>query len=121
MSPWLIAIACASGAALIAAASTWLRLRWPLAILSLLLAAIATQLFLAARGQNGFHDLAAMRAQMFTVLPALGGTVLALIASERFLCRYPWHSLPGVLTLLGLAGAVAMPTVYPRLVARPQA
>jgi hypothetical protein len=108
VSPWLIAIACASGAALIAAASTWLRLRWPLAILSLLLAAIATQLFLAARGQNGFHDLAAMRAQMFTVLPALGGTVLALIASERFLCRYPWHSLPGVLTLLGLAGAVAM-------------
>ena len=108
MSPWLIAIACASGAALIAAASIWLRLRWPLAILSLLLAAIATQLFFATRGQNGFHDLAAMRAQMFTVLPALGGTALALIVSERFLRRYPWQSLPGVLTLLGLAAAVGM-------------
>ncbi|MCF3972377.1 hypothetical protein [Paracoccus salsus] len=105
MSVWLVAAACFLGAGFITLTAIWLRLRWPLAALSILLAAIATQLFLAARGQNGFHDLAAFRATGFTVIPALAGLAAGLIAAGTRTRRFDWRSPPGALTLLGLAVA----------------
>ena len=66
-TPWIIAACCLAGAGFIAWGAARLRLIWPLLVLSLLLAAIALQLRLAAQGRDGFHDLAAMTAQAFTV------------------------------------------------------
>lgn len=105
MQPWLIAAACALGAGFIGFFGATLRLRWPLAALSLLLAAIATQLFLAARGDGTYHDLAAIRATRFTVIPALAGIAAGLIAAFAATRRFPWRSVPGALTLLGLTVA----------------
>lgn len=108
MNPWLISALCAGGAGIIAWGAARLRMRWPLLVLSLLLAAIAGQLYLAARGQGGFHDLAAMTAQMHTVLPALAGVVagLALAAMRRH--PPPWRGRAGVFSAAGLLAAAAL-------------
>ncbi|MDP5305548.1 hypothetical protein [Paracoccus spongiarum] len=107
MQPWLIAAAAALGAGLIAFLSAALRLRWPVAVLSLLLAAIATQLFLAARGNGAYHDLAALRAQMFTTVPALAGIAAGLaLAAARGIAPIR-RDLPGAAVVLGLLVALA--------------
>lgn len=110
MSPWIIAAVCMAGAGFIAWGSAGLGLRWPLLALSWLLAAIALQLFLAAQGQGGFHDLAAVVAQTFTVLPALLGVVAGLALARLGGYRPAWPHAMGLLTALGLltaAGAAA--------------
>lgn len=107
MRVWLIALACLVGAGFIAWGSARLRLRWPLVVLSLLLAAIALQLFLAARGQGGMHDLAALIAQALTVAPALIGTAAGLGVARARGHRADWRGLPGALALLGFAVSAA--------------
>ena len=92
MNPWIIAGLCLSGAGVIAWGSARLQLRWPLLILAVLLAAIALQLFRAAQGQGGFHDLAAVVAQSFTVLPALLGMVTGLALARIRGHRLAWRS-----------------------------
>ncbi|MFN3273140.1 MAG: hypothetical protein ACK41U_00550 [Paracoccus sp. (in: a-proteobacteria)] len=111
MRLWLIAGACLLGAGFVAWGCARLRLRWPLLVLSLLLAAIAVQLFLAARGQGGMHDLAALVAQALTVAPALLGVAVGLGLAHLRGHRAGWRSLPGFLSLLALAvaaGAVVL-------------
>lgn len=107
MNPWLIAAACLAGAGFLSWGTARLGLRWPLVILAGLLAAISGQLFLAARGQGGFHDLAAAIAQVFTVLPALAGIGLGLEVARLRGHRLAWRSLPGAVILAGLAAAAA--------------
>ncbi|TGN50456.1 hypothetical protein E4L95_17465 [Paracoccus liaowanqingii] len=110
MTPWIIAGSCGTGAALISWGSARLQMRWPLAILSVLLAAIALQLYLAARGQGGFHDLAAITAQTFTVIPALLGCLAGLALAA--LRRHPvaWRRPTGILTALALLAAAGLAT-----------
>lgn len=105
MNPWLIAGLCLAGAGFIAGCATLLRMRWPLLALSVLLAGIALQLFLAAQGQAGFHDLAAVVAQTFTVLPALLGVVLGVALMRLRGHRLAWRSLPMLLTAIALLTA----------------
>lgn len=110
MSPWIIAAACLAGAAFITWGTVRLGLRWPLLALAWLLAAISLQLFFAAQGQGGFHDLAAVVAQTFTVLPALLGLGMGLAIARLRGHRLAWRRAAGVLTALGLltaAGAAA--------------
>lgn len=106
MDPWIIAASCALGAALIAFGSAWLGMRWPLTALAVMLAVIAFQLSTAAHGDDGIHDLSAYRAMTFTVIPALAGVVVGLIAAETRSRRYAWKGWVGGLTLLALAVAV---------------
>lgn len=112
MNVWVIGTACLLGAGFIAWGAARLRMRWPLAALSVLLAAIATQLFLATRGQDGMHDLAALIAQALTVTPALLGVATGLILARLRGHPLPLRGLPGVISALGLlvAGAVAAMT-----------
>ncbi|WP_405404790.1 hypothetical protein [Paracoccus sp. Ld10] len=105
MNPWLVAALCLSGAGVIAWGSARLNLRWPLLVLSALLAAIAIQLFLAAQGQGGFHDLAAVVAQSFTVLPALLGAVMGLCVARVRGHHLAWRSLHLLLTLAAMVTA----------------
>lgn len=105
MNPWIIAGLCLTGAGFISWGAARLHLRWPLLILSLLLAAIALQLFFAARGQGGFHDLAAIVAQTFTVIPALLGTVTGLALATIRGHHLRWRSRAGALAVLGLLTA----------------
>mgnify|MGYP006901855871 CR=1 FL=1 len=110
MSPWIIAAACLAGAGFIAWGSVRLGLRWPLLALAWLLATIALQLYLAARGREGFHDLAAVVAQSFIVLPALLGLGIGLVLARLGGHRAAWRRVTGLLTALGLltaAGAAA--------------
>lgn len=107
MSPWIIAASCALGAGFIAFFGATLRLRWPLAALSILLAAIATQLLLAARGDGAYHDLAAIRAQSFTTAPALAGIAAGLALASVRGARAFHRDLPGLTLILGLLVAVA--------------
>lgn len=107
MRVWFLGLACLAGAALIAFGSARLRLGWPLAILSLLLAAISLQLYLAATGQGGFHDLGAYVAQAFTTAPALIGIVTALLLARINGHPARWRGLAGALTALGLMSAAA--------------
>ena len=110
MNPWLIAALCLGGAGLIAWGAARLRLRWPLLVLAGLLAAISLQLFLAARGRDGFHDLAALVAQAFTILPALGGVALGLALAAFQGRRLPWRDPVGCITIAALvlaAGSAA--------------
>ncbi|MFN3524912.1 MAG: hypothetical protein ACK4YU_02380 [Paracoccus sp. (in: a-proteobacteria)] len=108
MRVWLIALACLFGAGFIAWGSARLRLRWPLVVLSLLLAAISVQLFMAARGQGGMHDLAALIAQALTIAPALIGTATGLAVARARGHRADWRGLPGALTLLGFVVAAGV-------------
>lgn len=108
MNPWVIAAACLAGAGLIAGGAAWLRLRWPLLALALLLAAIALQLFRAGQGQGGFHDLAAIVAQSFTVLPALIGMLLGLGVARLRGRSLAWRSGWGALTALAMAASAAL-------------
>ncbi|MBU2959024.1 MULTISPECIES: hypothetical protein [unclassified Paracoccus (in: a-proteobacteria)] len=103
--PWIIAACCLLGAGFIAWGSARLRMIWPLLILSLLLAAIALQLRLAAQGRDGFHDLAAVTAQAFTLSPALLGVATGLGLAFAFRHRLRWRSRAGGLTLLALLTA----------------
>ncbi len=105
MNPWIIAGLCLSGAGVIAWGSARLQLRWPLPALAALLAAIAVQLFLAAQGQGGFHDLAAIVAQSFTVLPALLGMVTGLSLARIRGHRLAWRSPPVLLALASMLTA----------------
>lgn len=110
MPVWVIAAACFLGAAFMSFTAIWLRLRWPLAVLSLLLAAIAMQLFLAAKGQNGFHDLAAIRAQSFTVVPAIAGIAASFAVATALGFTALRRDLSGLIIVVGLliaVGAVA--------------
>lgn len=113
MNPWIIAGLCLAGAGFIAWGSARLRLRWPLLVLALLLAAIALQLLNAAQGQGGFHDLAAIVAQSFTVLPALLGTALGLALATLRGHAPAWRRPSGWLSLLALlvAGLAAGATL----------
>ncbi|WP_282603003.1 hypothetical protein [Paracoccus sp. PARArs4] len=112
-TPWIIAACCLAGAGFIAWGAARLRLIWPLLILSLLLAAIALQLRLAAQGHDGFHDLAAMTAQAFTVLPALLGVATGLGIAFARRHRLRWRNAAGGLTVLALLTAgVAAGTTF---------
>jgi len=102
VTPWIIAAICCAGGGFIAWGSAHLRLRWPLAILSLLLAAISIQLLLAAQGREGFHDLAALVAQTFTVLPALVGVLTGLVLARLGRQRMAWRGIAGAVAGLGL-------------------
>lgn len=106
MDPWIVAAACAFGAALISFGSSVLRVRWPLTALAVMLAVIALQLWSAARGTEGVYDLAAYRAMSFTVIPALAGLVIGLIAAETRARRFDWSGWVGAVTLVALAIAV---------------
>lgn len=99
----LVALACLAGAGVIAFGSARLRLGWPLVVLALLLAAISAQLFLAARGQGGFHDLGALVAQSYVTSPALLGVVVGLLLARIYGQGLRWRSLSGAATALGLA------------------
>lgn len=103
MNPWIIAGLCLTGAGFVAWGAARLQLRWPLLILSALLAAIALQLYLAGRGQEGFHDLAAVVAQTFTVIPALLGVVTGLLLAGIRGHHLRWRSRSGILSALALA------------------
>ncbi|MFC0200221.1 hypothetical protein [Paracoccus rhizosphaerae] len=103
MNPWLIAALCLGGAGFIAWGAARLRLRWPLLVLAGLLAAISIQLFLAAQGRDGFHDLAALVAQAFTVLPALGGVALGLALAAFQGRSLSWRNPLGGITIAALA------------------
>lgn len=103
MNPWLIAGLCLAGAGVIAWGAARLRLRWPVVVLALLLAAIALQLFRAGQGQGGFHDLAAIVAQTFTVLPALLGMLTGLTIARLRGHRLVWRSVWGAVTALAMA------------------
>jgi hypothetical protein len=112
MNPWIIAGLCLFGSGFVAWGSARLRLRWPLPALNLLLMAISLQLLFAARGQGGFHDLAAIIAQTFTTVPALLGVVtgLALAHIRRYKIR--WQSASGLISAIafGVAAAAAATT-----------
>ncbi|TJZ91566.1 hypothetical protein FA743_10715 [Paracoccus gahaiensis] len=110
MIPWIIAGSCLAGAGLIAWGCARLQMHWPLAILSVLLAAIALQLYLAARGQGGFHDLAAITAQMFTVIPALLGTLAGLGLAALRRRHIAWRRPTGMLSALALLTAAGLAT-----------
>lgn len=106
---YLIAAASFFGAALIAGWCCHQRMRWPLMVLSSLMAVIALQLYFAFKGDGSFHDLAALRAMRFTVLPALVGTGVGVIAGERFGKGLGWRSWQGVMTgVLLLVGCGAV-------------
>jgi hypothetical protein len=112
VNPWLIAALCALGSGVIAWGAMRLRLRWALVMLSVLLAAISLQLFVAARGEEGFHDLAALVAQAFTVVPALAGVAAGMALAAVSGHRPIWRDRVGVLIILALllAAAVAAAT-----------
>ena len=78
-----------------------------------LLAAIALQLFFAAQGKGGFHDLAAVVAQSFTVLPALLGMVTGLSLARIRGHRLAWRSPQVLLALASMltAGLAAAATL----------
>ncbi|WP_265501071.1 hypothetical protein [Paracoccus beibuensis] len=108
MNPWLIAGLCCAGSSFIAWGAARLRLRWPLLVLSALLAAIAIQLFLAARGQEGFRDLAALVAQAFTVLPALVGVACGTAMAGPQGHRLAWCGRTGLATVAALLLSAAV-------------
>ena len=105
--PWIIAALCVLGGGFIAWGAARLALIWPLLALALLLAAIALQLRMAAQGRDGFHDLAAITAQVFTVVPALSGVAAGLTIAHLRGHRLRWRGRAGLLTMLALATAVA--------------
>lgn len=106
MSPWIIAGLCLVGSGFIAWGSARLKLRWPLMVLALLLMAIAFQLLFAARGRDGFHDLAAVVAQAFTVLPSLLGMAVGLAIAHVRRHKVRWRSGPGLVTAAAFASAL---------------
>lgn len=105
--PWIIAALCLLGGGFIAWGSARLRLIWPVMVLSLLIAAIALQLRLAAGGREGFHDLAAITAQAFTVAPALIGVAAGLAVAFVRGHRLRWWGRAGALAVLALLTAIA--------------
>lgn len=105
MRPEAIGLACLLGAGVIAYGSARLRLVWPVAVLALLLAAISGQLFMAAQGQGGFHDLGALIAQGYVTAPALLGAVAGLLLARISGHPLRWRSVAGGLAGLGLAAA----------------
>ncbi|WP_410216476.1 hypothetical protein [Paracoccus sp. (in: a-proteobacteria)] len=110
MNHWIIAAMCCAGAGFVAWGAARLQLRWPLLALSLLLSAIAAQLFLAVQGREGFHDLAAIVAQSFTTAPALLGLLAGLALARLRGYGIRWRSGAGLLTagaLLAAAGLIA--------------
>ena len=111
MNTWIIAALCLAGSGFIAWGSARLKLRWPLAVLALLLMAIAFQLLHAARGRDGFRDLAAIVAQAFTVLPALLGMAVGLAIAHIRHHRVRWRRGAGLVaagaSLTALGAAVA--------------
>lgn len=107
MSPWIIAGLCLAGSGFIAWGSARLQLRWPLPALTLLLMAIALQLLFAARGQDGFHDLAAIVAQTFTTVPALLGMATGLAIAHIRKYRVYWRGPAGLITAAAFVIAVS--------------
>ncbi|WP_378942599.1 hypothetical protein [Paracoccus sp. R86501] len=111
MNPWIIAGFCLVGSGFIGWGSARLKLRWPLMVLALLLMAIAFQLLFAARGRDGFHDLAAIVAQAFTVLPALLGMAVGLAIAHIRRHKVRWRQGAGLVTavafVLALGAAAA--------------
>ncbi|MDM7255843.1 MAG: hypothetical protein P3W90_004030 [Paracoccus sp. (in: a-proteobacteria)] len=105
MTPWIVAGGAFLGAVFLAWGDVRLALRWPLAVLSLLLAVISVQLFRAARGHDGFHDLGAFVAQFATVLPALAGVALVLVAAALTGHSPLRRDAFGLVTVLGLLAA----------------
>lgn len=109
MNPWPIAAICLMGAGFIAFWSAYARIRWVPAVLALLMAVIALQLFAAYRGDGQYHDLSAFRAMMATVLPGLAGTVIGLSLGSWLGAGLLWRTAWGVVTalaLLAVAGAL---------------
>ncbi|MDO5648224.1 hypothetical protein [Paracoccus sp. (in: a-proteobacteria)] len=102
-----LAIICALGAGAMTGAAVYLRLRWVLAALWGLIALIAVQLFFAARGVDGFGDLAARMAAIATAAPAVLGGALAFIAAAIHGQRPDWRGWPARLTGAGFLVAVA--------------
>lgn len=107
MTPWAVAAGAFLGAGFLAWGDARLALRWPLAGLSLLLAVISVQLFRAARGYEGFHDLDAFVAQFATVFPALAGIALGLAVAALAGHRPLHRDATGAATVLGLSVAAA--------------
>lgn len=111
MNPWLIAGICLVASGFVAWGSARIGLRWPLLVLSALLAAISVQLFLAAQGPDGFHDLAALVAQAFTMVPALAGLGCGLLLAGFQGHGMTWRGRGGIamslLLLLALAAIAA--------------
>ncbi|SCY10749.1 hypothetical protein [Paracoccus tibetensis] len=105
MNPEAIGLACLLGAGVIAFGSARLRLAWPVAVLALLLAAISGQLYMAAQGQGGFHDLGALIAQGYVTAPALLGALAGLVLARIAGHALRWRSLSGGLAGLGLIAA----------------
>ena len=106
MNPWIIAGLCLIGSGFIGWGGARLKLRWPLMVLALLLMAIAFQLLFAARGRDGFHDLAAIVAQAFTVLPALLGMAVGLAIAHILGHRVQWRKGAGLVTVAAFASAL---------------
>ncbi|RJE79960.1 hypothetical protein [Paracoccus sp. JM45] len=107
MNPWVIAGFCLVGSGFIAWCTARLQLRWPLPVLALLLMAISLQLLFAARGQGGFHDLAAIVAQGFTTVPALLGAATGLALAHIRRHKIRWRSAFGLTSAVAFAVAAA--------------
>lgn len=102
MTPVVISAACLIGATAITLGCSYLRLRWPLTALSLMLAAIALQLTNAAQGQGRVHDLGAWLAMRHTVIPALSGVAAGVGIGEFCGLRLQYHGWQGALTAAAL-------------------
>ncbi len=111
MNPLLIGAICGAGAGFIAFWCSFSRTFWPLMILSVLLAVIALQLRGALVGDGVHHDLSAWIAMQATVIPALGGVTVGLVAGQALGQGLVWKSWQGALAtalLTVAAGAVVL-------------
>lgn len=108
MNPWMVAGLCLGGAAFVGWGSLRVGLRWPVLALACLLVAIAWQLWQAAGGLHGYHDLSALLAQFFTTVPALVGVGLGLAIAGWQGRGMGWTDGTGVVTGLGLCAATGL-------------
>lgn len=107
VNPWLIGAICLLGAGFIGFWCSYARTRWPLTILSILMAVIALQLLSAYRGDGTYHDLSAFRAMMATVAPGLLGAAVGIVAGSLLGQGLIWRSWWGLVTVVGFGVAVA--------------
>ena len=111
MNPLLIGALCLTGAGFIAFWCSFSRTWWPLIALAALLAVIAVQLHGAQVGDGIHHDLSAWIAMQATVIPALAGTGIGVVAGEVTGAGLGWKSWQGGLAtalLTVAAGAVVL-------------